>query len=95
MASQQRRWRLPKPNTNGYSYANGYSDTNSNSYANGNVYAYSDVNAYSNGHTYSYRGAEDYAYTKATAHPTATPLGSKISWLDSGTRGRKLASFCL
>jgi hypothetical protein len=63
----------------------GYSDTNTNSYTNDNVYAYSDVNAYSNGHTYGYRGSEDYAYTKATAHPTASPVSSKLSWLDSGS----------
>ena len=94
MASQQRRWRLRKPNTNGYSDTNSDSYTYSYSDANGNVYAYSDINTYSNGNTYSYRGAEDYAYTKATAYPTAAPLSSKISWLDSGPRERKLASSC-
>jgi hypothetical protein len=98
MASQQRRW-LPKPDTNGYSDANSHSDTYAYSYSdanvNGNGNAYSDVIAYSNGNAYGYRGAEDFAYAKATAHPTATSLSSKISWLDSGTRERKLASFCL
>src|SRR5262249_56798119 len=29
------------------------------------------------------------------AHATATSLSCKISWLDSGTRERKLASSCL
>jgi hypothetical protein len=86
MASQQRWWRLPKSNTNGNLYAD------SNSDADGNLYAYSDINAYNNGHPYSYRGTEDYAYAKATAHTAATPLSSKISCLDSGTRERTLAS---
>jgi hypothetical protein len=99
LASQQRRRRLPKPNTdsnsdtNSYSYA--YSDSDTNSYSYTYIYRYSYAN--SNGDIYSdsYRGPEDHAYAKATTHPAAAPLSSKISWLDSETRERKLASFCL
>jgi hypothetical protein len=80
--------------TDGYGNPNGYGDTNGYSDTNGNVYAYSDVNFYGNGHTYSYRGAEDYAFAKATAHPAATPVSSKTSWLDSATSERRPASSC-
>jgi hypothetical protein len=101
LASQQRRRRLPKPNTDSnsdsyaYSDSDSDSDTDTNSYSYTYIYRYSHAN--SNGDTYSdsYRGPEDHAYAKATTHPAAAPLSSKISWLDSQTRERKLASSCL
>jgi hypothetical protein len=87
------------------------SDSNGNSYshtdANGNVYAYSDINIYrhtdANSHcdgnyytdTETYTHAKSCADAEAAFYAAATPLSSKISWLDSQTRERKLASSCL
>ena len=69
--------------------ADAYADAYSYRYADGNLYAYCD------GYAYCYRGTEVYADAKATSHSPAAPVASTLSWLDSGTRERKLASSCL
>jgi hypothetical protein len=91
---------LPKPNADINSYSDSYSDADGNLNADsdvnadGNLNAYSDVNAYSDRDAYSYNSAQAHAYAAVSPNSAATALICKISWLDSETRERKLASFC-
>ena len=72
-------WRVTESDTNG--------NTDTNSYSHVNAYNYNDAQAV------AYTAAS--TDTKASPDSATAPLGCKISWLDSGTRERKLASFCL
>jgi hypothetical protein len=75
---------LRQPDANGYTDAYGYAD------GNGDGYAYSD--RYSPTHAHAETSADAKAASNAATAAISSPT---ISWLDSGTRERKLASSCL